>query len=264
MNCDEAGKLIHAHLDGELDLLHSLEMDRHLASCAACAAAARGIEDVRAAVRNQAPRYAASPEFVERLRAMSDDVAVAGVVQPAPAERRMRWQSLAAAAAVIAVMAVGWSLMHANQGQSASNRLALEVFSSHIRSLMPQGEHLMDVPSSDRHTVKPWFAGKIDFSPRVEDFKEQGFTLAGGRLDVLDGRPAAVLIYRRGGHIVNLFMQPEADFPGAGDERIIDTYHGYHLVTWHDDALHYWAVSDMAREELEQFAALWRDTNPKR
>jgi anti-sigma factor RsiW len=252
MNCDEATKMIHAYLDGELDVLHSLEMDRHIADCAGCSAAAQRIESVRTAVRSQAPRYTASTEFVERLRG-EVEASLEAAPQPATTERRMGWQSLAAAAVVIA-----WSLMHANQGQSAANRLALEVYSSHIRSLMPEGEHLMDVASTDRHTVKPWFAGKIDFSPRVEDFKEKGYTLTGGRLDVLDGRPAAVLVFRRGGHIVNLFMQPEADFPGSSDERIIETYHGYHLVTWHDDALHYWAVSDLAPDELEQFAALWR------
>jgi anti-sigma factor RsiW len=257
MNCDEAGNMMHAYLDGELDLLHSLEMDRHLADCGLCSAAAQRIENVRSAVHDRVPRYTASSEFVERLRGAVDE-SLEAAPQPTTTERRIPWQSLAAAAVVLAIMAIGWSLMNAHRGESAANRLALEVYSSHIRSLMPEGEHLMDVVSTDRHTVKPWFAGKIDFSPRVEDFKDQGFTLAGGRLDVLDGRPAAVLVFRHGGHIVNLFMQPVADFSGATDERIIDTYHGYHLVAWHDDALHYWAVSDVGLDELEQFAALWR------
>jgi anti-sigma factor RsiW len=238
-------------------VLYSLEMDRHIADCASCSAAAQRIESVRGAVRNQAPRYVASSDFVDRLRG-AVDASLEVTPQPAASARRTGWHSWAAAAAILAIMAIGWTLMQANKGQSAASRIALEVYSSHIRSLMPEGEHLMDVVSTDRHTVKPWFAGKIDFSPRVEDFKDQGFPLVGGRLDVLDGRPAAVLIFRRGGHIINVFMQPEADFPGASDERIIDTYHGYHLVTWHDDALHYWAVSDVAQEELEQFAALWR------
>jgi anti-sigma factor RsiW len=257
MNCDEAHTMIHAYLDGELDVLHSLEMDRHIADCANCSAAAQRIESVRTAIRNQAPRYTASNEFVERMRG-AVEASVEAAPQPVTTQRRTAWQSLAAAAAIIAVMAVGWSLMHANQGQSVASRIALQVYSSHIRSLMPDGEHLMDVASTDRHTVKPWFAGKIGFSPRVEDFKEQGYPLIGGRLDVLDGRPAAVLVFRHGGHIINVFMQPEADFPGSSDERIIDTYHGYHLITWHDDALHYWAVSDLAQDELEQFTALWR------
>jgi len=257
MNCDEASEMIHPYLDGELDVVHSLEMDRHIAECAACSTAAQRIENLRTAVRDQAPRYTASNEFVERLRG-AVDASLEVTPQPAMSARRTGWHSWAAAAAVIAIMAIGWSLMQANKGQSAANRLALEVYSSHMRSVMPEDGHLMDVVSTGQHTVKPWFAGKIDFSPRVEDFKDHGYPLAGGRLDVLDGRPAAVLVFRRGGHIINVFMQPEADFPGSSDERMIETYHGYHLCAWNDDALHYCAVSDLAQEGLEQFVALWQ------
>ncbi|HEV3418459.1 MAG TPA: zf-HC2 domain-containing protein, partial [Pirellulales bacterium] len=154
MNCEETNNLIHAYLDGELDLVRSLEIDRHLESCPSCAGVAQRIEAVRTAVRSHAPRYAAPAALVERLRDISGDA-----VSPAPVERRVRpfrWEALASAAVVIAVMAVGWSLMHAAPGESAADRIAMELYSSHIRSLMPEQEHLMDVASTDKHTVKPW------------------------------------------------------------------------------------------------------------
>ncbi|HEV2970400.1 MAG TPA: anti-sigma factor [Pirellulales bacterium] len=258
MECEETRNLIHAYLDGELDLVHSLEIDRHLESCQACADLAQRTEAVRTAVQSHAPRFAAPAELIERLRDLSSDAP-----SPVRVERRARpyrWEALASAAVVIAVMAVGWSLMHAAPGESATDRMAMELYSNHIRSLMPEGEHLMDVASTDKHTVKPWFAGKIDFSPRVEDLKEEGFPLTGGRLDLLDGRPVAALVYKHGPeaspHIINLFIQPLADVPAAADEPRTDSYQGYRLISWRDSAMRYWAVSDLNREELDQFVGL--------
>ena len=165
---------------------------------------------------------------------------------------------------MIAVMAVGWSLMHAAPVQSPADRTAMELYSNHIRSLMPDGEHLMDVASTDRHTVKPWFAGKIDFSPRVEDFKDQGFPLAGGRLDVLEGRPVAALVYKHGPpaspHIINLFISPAeraADTPPAAQVR-----GGYNIVHWTKSGMTYWAVSSVSNTELGKFAQLVREESP--
>jgi anti-sigma factor RsiW len=150
VKCEETHELIHAYLDGELDLVHSLEIDRHLESCPSCASLAQRMEAVRTAVRSHAPRYAASTDFVERLRDLSDEAP-----RPAGPERRVhpfRWEALASVSVVVAVMAVGWSLMHAAPGDSAADRLAMELYSNHIRSLMPEHEHLIDVASTDKHT----------------------------------------------------------------------------------------------------------------
>jgi anti-sigma factor RsiW len=167
--------------------------------------------------------------------------------------RPMLWRWGGMAAAFAATIAVTWNLALMEARNDEVDRLAREVQSAHVRSLMVEG-HLNDVASSDRHTVKPWFEGKLDFAPRVEDPAASGFALVGGRLDYLDGRPVAALTYRHRLHVVNLFEWPA---PNARDsEPTAMSRKGYAIAHWRRAGLEYWAVSDIEREDLLQFARL--------
>src|SRR5262249_8677004 len=163
------------------------------------------------------------------------------------------WLAVAAAATAMVIVAVIAGPIVSRR--SRGDHIAQEVVSAHIRSLMVS--HLTDVPSSDRHTVKPWFAGKLDFSPPVVDLKDDRFPLVGGRLDYADNRPIAALAYRRGEHVINLFVWPSvsnADIPEALDSR-----QGYNALSWTHNRTNFWAVSDLNVIELCQFAQLVRD-----
>ncbi len=159
-----------------------------------------------------------------------------------------RWFSIAASLAIIGL--IGWSIFHPSMPTSVENILAQEVISSHVRSLM--ANHLMDVASSDQHTVKPWFNGQLDFSPPVKDLAIEGFPLVGGRLDYLDNRTTAALVYKRHQHVINLFVWPAT----AGTEEPIRilTRQGYHAIHWTQGGFVYWAVSDLNEQELQEFA----------
>jgi len=171
--------------------------------------------------------------------------------------RPMLWRWGGMAAAFAATIAVTWNVALFEAGNDEVNRLAREVESAHVRSLMVEG-HLNDVASTDQHTVKPWFEGKLDFAPHVEDPAAAGFALIGGRLDYLDGRPVAAMTYRHRKHVVNLFEWPA---PNTADtEPVAMTRKGYVLAHWRHGGLEYWAVSDIERDDLLQFARL---VNPR-
>ncbi len=229
MSCQERRDLLHGYLDGELELAATLEIERHLQSCQSCARAYDNQRILRSAIRSSAPYYKA-PALLRRR------------VRPAA------WIAPMGIAAAIAVMLAGtWVALRPPPGREL---IAQEVVSGHIRSLM--ANHLTDVPTSDRHTVKPWFLGKLDFSPDVKDLAGQGFPLIGGRLDYVAERPAAALVYRRGGHIINLFVWKSEDIsPGRESRR------GYNLEHWSRGGLAYWAASDLNEKELRQFAGMW-------
>ena len=237
MNCREAQGLLEAYVDGELDLVRSLDTEAHARECAVCAAALDRLQALRCAIAAHAPYYAA-PAALRKKVAMS----------LAPQSRwTFRWPVLAAACLVgLTLIFVAPSLFH-----QAPGGVEREVVAAHVRSML--AEHLVDVPSSDRHTVKPWFAGKLDFAPDVPDLSAQGFTLAGGRLDYVDGRTVAALIYRRRQHTINVFTWPAAgadESPRAGSAR------GFHLVHWVRHGMAWWAVSDLAAEELAELPGL--------
>jgi anti-sigma factor (TIGR02949 family) len=247
MTCQETRQVIEAYADGELDLLRTLELERHLEDCAECRALYDQVQELRSAVRTHAPYFAAPEGFDKRIRTQ---LRLRREPQPktVPATG-LAWRLSALAAAIVGL--VVFSAMFVSMlRRPAGETLAQQVVSSHIRSLMEN--HLTDVPSSDQHTVKPWFNGKLDFSPPVKDLKAEGFPLTGGRLDYLDARPVAALLYRRRQHTINLFVWPSSHSDSGPH---ISTIRGYNLVRWTQSGMTYWAVSDLNSSELNQFVA---------
>ena len=266
MNCEEMRLLIHAFLDGELDLVRSMEIESHLESCAGCLLILQKQRSLRSLVRGSSLYYKAPEGLEHRIRA---DLSVAHQAAAKPqAEavrtshpRPTRWSrslTWATAAGALAALAVIVSIVVPRWLQpSHQDLLAEEVVSSHIRSLMPN--HLTDVVSSDQHTVKPWFDGRLDFSPSVIDLAQEGFPLAGGRLDYLGGRPVAALVYQRRKHLINVFTWPDEVSSGdSGAPVKAPARQGYNVYHWTKSGMAYWAVSDLNSDELMDFARLLR------
>ncbi len=238
MECREVEGLLGAYLDGELEPAVSTSVREHVDACAACRQRLANLESIGRLVR-RAPYYQAP----ETLRAR--------LTQARPRVRATsNW--LAWAAAVVMVASLGgsvWILESARVPQDSVAAVAQEVVSGHVRALM--GEHLFDVRSTDQHTVKPWFLGKLDFSPPVTDLAQAGFPLTGGRLDYVAGRPVAALVYTRRQHTINVFVWPEAsDAVRSSDARAI---RGFHVRHWSRAGMSYWAVSDVNDADLDQF-----------
>jgi len=239
MTCDEARPLLDAYFDSELDLTASLAVERHTGECASCAQALHDLQELRA--KMAADAWSAFDDVDLRPPRASIRRATG------PARRGIPGWIVAALAAALTVAAVlPWTL---HRGPN----LERELVDSHVRSLM--AEHLVDVPSSNRHTVKPWFQGKIDFAPDVPDLSGRGFELAGGRLDVLDGKQAAALVYRHGGHVLNLWTVRST---GADLPPTYSALDGYQVVHWKSDGLERWAVSDMSNEDVRSFVDAFR------
>ncbi len=253
MDCPGTRQLLHAYVDGELDLVHQMEIEAHLKSCPVCAAVCEEHRALQSALRGGSLRYQVPTQLEARVRAT---VGAARTRTPREMPRRvapgspLRW--LAAAAAIALTVFLGWKVLPS--GRSRDDQLARDVVAGHVRSLL--ASHLLDVPSTDQHTVKPWFAGKLDFSPPVGDFKERGFELVGGRLDYLDGRAVAALVYRRRQHTINLFVWPVPG--GAERSEVALSQQGYNLVHWTQAGMDFWAVSDLNAADLAQFAGLVR------
>jgi anti-sigma factor RsiW len=245
MSCgNPTSRLVEAYLDGELDLVRSLEVERHLAECERCSAALRGHRALRSAVADGAPYHEAPKSLEERIRAE-----VRKASNGAPAGRFSRWRWGALAALPVAA-ALAFALVVLPRPLAREPALEREMVSAHVRSLM--ADHLTDVASTDRHTVKPWFSGKVDFSPEVNDLAAEGYPLEGGRLDYVGGRAVAALVYRRGGHAINVFVWPEPDARTSEDGE--DTAQGYNVIRWRRSGMRYVAVSDLNLAELRQLA----------
>jgi anti-sigma factor RsiW len=236
--------LLDGYMDGELDLVRTLQIERHVRDCAVCARAYAQQEALRLAIRGSG-LYFMPPEPLERrIRAA---VRGGGTADSRPWRWSWRWVGLAAAVACVALVLWG-GLPHFFE-PSAPEAALQELIAGHVRSLMV--DHLTDVTSSDSHTVKPWFEGKLDFSPPIPDLSSQGFRLVGGRLEYLAGRSAAALVYQRREHLINLFIWPARSEAGGSDTVL--TRQGYHLVHWRASGMSYWAVSNLNREELQEF-----------
>jgi anti-sigma factor RsiW len=239
MTCDEAEILLHALIDGELDAGHAREVEEHVKGCPRCAAELAAYREMSQAVAGADLRFAAPPRLRRRIEA--------ALPQTRAPSRRAVLRGFAMGSAASAIAATG--LVAVILRDDDAQRVDAEVVSAHLRSL--QAGHLTDVLSTDQHTVKPWFNGKLDVSPPVVDLTAQGFTLIGGRLDYVDARAIGAIVYRRRAHIINLFVAQT-----ASTERrpaSMESIQGFNIRRWSDRGLNYWAVSDLARDELAEF-----------
>ncbi len=248
MNHERAQLLMHGYLDAELDLVNSLELEEHLRGCDVCSREYRNHLALRSALAEN-DLYVQAPAGLKRRVQSSIRHNSRSGLRPWPTAQR--WLVPAAALVILAVVAL--VLLRSAAGTTPDNPLADQVFSGHLRSLMVA--HLTDVTSTDQHTVKPWFDGKLDFSPVVNNFSDQGFPLIGGRLDYIGGRAVAALVYQRRLHLINLFVWPSS---GADSPTQIVTRQGYQLIQWNQAGMTDWAVSDLSLDELQQFVELVR------
>ena len=249
MNCELARTTLHGYFDGELDAVRSAEFERHLESCVECQAELKEIESLRALLHQSDLYEHASPLFRERLRKQlaqsTDSQRVASVSS-------RKWFLVPAFGVLAAAVAALIIMLQLFPSRTQSTRITAELIDAHIRSLQPG--HLTDVQSTDQHTVKPWFDGKLDFIPPVSDYSEQGFPLEGGRLDVVDGHDVAALVYSRRKHFVNLFVWPARD-----SERLSDnsgSRQGYNWMEWQFGDMRFCLVSDVAAADLRELRDL--------
>jgi len=249
VTCGELRTLLPGYMDGELDLVRHVEIEEHLRTCDACSEIYQGQLALRSALQSDELYFRAPASLERKVRTATHRPERKSWL---PRLQVPGWIGVAAAAAAVVVLA--FLVPPIASRPSQTERIAQDVVSAHVRSLMPG--HLTDVPSSENHTVKPWFAGKLDFSPPVVDLGAEGFPLVGGRLDYAAGRPVAALVYRRGKHLINLFVWPSAsahDFAEAAAAR-----QGYNLLFWTRGQTNFWAISDVNAAELRQFAHLVR------
>jgi anti-sigma factor RsiW len=247
MDCKNAQILIAGYLDRELDPVQTVETEDHLHACAVCSQSYKDHQVLSEGLRTGSVYFKAPAGLQKRIQR-----AVRQAAKAESAPRWLSWSWVRMAAPLAAAALVLFTLVPFLRGPSTEEILTREVVSGHVRSLM--ANHLADVPSSDQHTVKPWFNGKLDFSPPVQDLATQGFPLVGGRLDYLDNRPVAALIYQRQKHLINLFIWP------SGSDSDVETKtvsrQGYNLFHWTRSGMTYWAASDLNNAELQEFVQL--------
>ena len=247
MNCDEAGTLIVRCVDGEVDSLQGRSIERHLHRCAACAVKHQRLLALRAQIRAEVPYFPAPPALRERVRALLANAEDVPRARLRPERDRWRWLTGGALAGCTATM-LAWVVGSAVIDWRTNDELATEVVASHVRATL--GNHLIEVASSDQHTVKPWLSARLDYSPPVQDLASEGFTLAGGRLDTLQQRPIATLVYRYRQHTIDVFVRPQPARPLAPALR---TVRGFNVAQASGSGMDWLAVSDVSTDVLSPF-----------
>jgi anti-sigma factor RsiW len=253
MECTEARTLLDAYFDRQLDLPHAVAVEQHLVSCAGCRAILAARSALRSGIRDHIDyRHGAPERLAEGVRArlgIASDTRVRTSSARWRLPRLGQWLPIGAAAAVAAM--ISWTAAIQYASPSADSVIADQVLRGHARSIVTS--HLIEVASSDQHSVKPWLSSKLDFSPPVPDLSAAGFQLAGARLDYMDNRPVAALVYRSRQHVINLFVWPSERLSG---EHVLSK-HGYNVVGWSRSGMTYWATSDINAAELSAFADAW-------
>jgi anti-sigma factor RsiW len=258
MECERARRLLSPLIDSALGPIARLRLQRHVAGCDACAARLEELRAMQAAFRTKLPYHRAPPGLAARIGAtLPREEPIPTFAGTAP-RRWLRIPAMGMAGTGLAGALAGVALtllVAGGQTGGQSDRTA-DVIDSHIRSL--QAAHLTDVQTSDQHTVKPWLSARLNVSPAVRDFKDEGFPLVGGRLDYVDGHPAAAVVYQRAKHVINLFAWAS---PGANEPFREESRQGFNIVTWRRDGIRYYAVSDVEADQLAQFARLVEQTS---
>jgi anti-sigma factor RsiW len=248
MNCNEAAPLVAAYADGEIDGQQSRLLKQHLLDCANCAAQYQSVLALRAQLRAEVPYYPAPPALRARVRAAIGATAAATPSRPRrPATDRWRWLTGGALAGCTATM-LAWVLGTAVIDWRTNEDLTTQVVASHVHATL--GNHLIEVASSDRHTVKPWLSARLDYSPPVQDLASEGFTLIGGRLDTLEGRQVATLVYRYRLHTIDVFVRPES---AHAPPSALRTVRGFNVAHARGSGMDWIAVSDVNADVLSPF-----------
>lgn len=250
MNCQQTQELLHGYIDGELDLVNNLNIERHFDRCEACAVEYHNQLGLRTLIKEHG-QYFAAPDILKKK--VEKSIAQANGIETKTKGLSRNWWRIAAAALILFLSAfLIWNAVANRSRRQTNELLAQEVISSHVRSLML--DHKADVLSTDQHTVKPWFEGKVDFAPVVKDLSPEGFPLFGGRLDYIANRTVAALVYQRRQHYINLFVWPA---PSSTDQVKQDTtQQGINVICWTASGMNYCAVSDVNDEDLREFVRL--------
>jgi anti-sigma factor RsiW len=251
MDCAHARKFVDGYVDSELDTTTTIDVEEHLAHCADCRSEVARVETLSTVVRHAAQYHKAPPSLVD---------SVSHLAGQAPAREPDRttggwWAWLRPVALVAATAAVTW-VAASYYRAAAPYDIPAQVVAGHARATLTT--HLADVSSSEKHTVKPWLSSKLDFSPPVADLAHAGFPLVGGRLDYIERRPVAVLVYKRRDHVIDLFVWPESDARDASPQAV-STKVGYQVFHWTAGGMTYWAVSDLNGPELKTFTQAFRE-----
>lgn len=250
MTCNLTQTTLHGYLDGELDALRATDFEEHLKECPSCQAALAQMQSLRASI-NTADLYTkASPQLRSRIRhQLAGDTGTSDFSAP------RLWRGwFVPIFAALSVVVVFWLTLRLVEPHTQSARIAAELIDAHVRSLQPG--HLTDVQSTDQHTVKPWFDGKLDFIPPVADYSQEGFPLIGGRLDVIDGHNVAAIVYSRRKHLINLFVWPSRE----GHENLSNSgsHQGYNWIAWQAGDMSLCLVSDVSSSDLRELQGLIR------
>jgi mycothiol system anti-sigma-R factor len=239
LSCEQRTENLHAYLDGELDAAGTRQFERHMKECPECGAALAAERKLQNSLQSSGLYENAPKALRQRV------VASLPALPEAKTKKAGEWRWAALVLACLIGAFLMWQLFSDLGGRSRQSVVAAAVVDAHLRSLQPG--HQADVVSTDQHTVKPWFDGKLDIAPPVRDFTAEGFPLTGGRLDVIHGRTVAALVYGRRKHVVNVFVWKagdDEDLSGAGEQQ------GYHWLAWQKDGLNFVGVSDVAAEDL--------------
>lgn len=294
MSCERSHTVLHGYFDNELDALSAADFERHLEQCYDCSVALESLKSLRSSLNNSQIYAKTPPALREQMLARMGTVnssaknsainsATTSATRPATGSATIpfanpdskssektssrtgsgqTWQWLAIAAALLLALFGTWRVVSITRAPDANATLTAEVVDAHLRSLQPG--HLTDVLSTDQHTVKPWFDGKIDFAPPVRDFAEQGFPLQGGRLDIINHRTVAALVYGRRKHLINIFIWPDdpsapfmAKHIAADTDPVSGSRQGYQCLTWHHSGMQFYATSDVNSADLQQLYTLF-------
>ena len=242
MNCEEVRQSLETFADGKLDPKREQEVETHLAGCASCLEAAERITNCSLLDRMNMAVYKAPPELKSKIRATLRKQDQQGVRWFADHRRPLAY----AAVLFLLICALAWTQL--SLFPSKNKELIAEAIANHSRSLMVS--HLVDCASGDRHIVAPWFNGKLDYSPPVADLAQSGYTLVGGRVDILEQRPVAAIVYQHGRYVINLFVWPSTDLKIDMD---VQSDRGYHFCGWNRRGLNFFCISEISASDLERF-----------